>query len=159
MFLRAVLAFLVLPGVVAFAVPLLFLRPPGRLFVFTPAATLVLGAGLVVLGWCVRDFYVLGRGTLAPWSPPQRLVVRGLYRFSRNPMYLGVLMIVTGWALGFRSSAIGWYVPALAVLFHLRVMIGEEPWLAQRHGTVWTDYVARVPRWLGPIGGRATGRN
>ena len=93
MFLRAVLAFLLLPGVVAFAVPLLLLRPAGRAFAFTPVAVLVLGSGLVILVWCVRDFYVIGRGTLAPWSPPRQLVVRGLYRFSRNPMYAGVLMV------------------------------------------------------------------
>jgi len=59
----------------------------------------VLGGGLVVLLWCVRDFYVSGRGTLAPWNPPKRLVVVGLYRFTRNPMYIGVLMVVGGWAV------------------------------------------------------------
>lgn len=158
MFLRAVVAFLVLPGTVAFAVPLLLVRPPGRVFAFTPVATLVLGAGLVILGWCVRDFYVLGKGTLAPWAPPERLVVRGLYRLSRNPMYIGVLTIVSGWAIGFHASALAWYGVALAVGFHLRVVLGEEPFLAQRHGAAWTEYASSVPRWVGVPRPRATGR-
>jgi protein-S-isoprenylcysteine O-methyltransferase Ste14 len=59
--------------------------------------------GIFALVWCVRDFYVSGRGTLAPWDPPTRLVIIGLYRFLRNPMYVAVLTILVGWALLYRS--------------------------------------------------------
>ena len=148
MFLRALIAFLALPGVFAFAVPLLLLRPPAPRAPFTTLGAAVVVLGLAILVWCVRDFYVLGRGTLAPWSPPQRLVVRGLYRFSRNPMYVGVLAIVGGWAIGFGSWPLAAYAAALAVAFHLRVVLGEEPWLARTHGAAWTAYVVAVPRWL-----------
>ena len=148
MFLRALIAFLALPGVAAFAVPLLLLRPPAPRAPFAPFGIALVGLGLLILVWCVRDFYVLGRGTLAPWSPPQRLVVRGLYRFSRNPMYVGVLAIVGGWAIGFGSWPLAAYAAALTVAFHLRVVLGEEPWLARTHWAAWTAYVSAVPRWL-----------
>lgn len=132
---------------VAFAIPLLFLRPPAT--PMSPAGVALLAVGALVLGWCVRDFYVLGRGTLAPWSPPTTLVVRGLYRYSRNPMYVGVLAILAAWAIGFASRALAWYAVAIAVAFHLRVVFGEEPWLARTHGADWIAYRARVPRWFG----------
>lgn len=86
MFVRALVAFLVLPGAVGFLVPLLLRpAPPERTFHVVAAAPLV--AGTFMLLWCVRDFYVAGKGTLAPWAPPRNLVVVGLYRWSRNPMY------------------------------------------------------------------------
>lgn len=102
---RAVVAFLALPGMVAFAVPLLVLRPAITAAGLAPAGFAPVVLGCVILLWCVHDFYVAGRGTLAPWSPPSRLVIIGLYRFSRNPMYVGVLLILCGWAIAFRSSS------------------------------------------------------
>ena len=102
-----------------------------------------------MLLWCVRDFYVSGRGTLAPWVPPRELVVVGLYRMSRNPMYVSVILVLVGWAVGFRSMPLALYALAVAVGFHLRVVLGEEPWLAQTHGEKWVRYRDRVPRWLG----------
>ncbi len=152
--IRSLIAFLALPGVVAFGVPLFVLRPPAPRAPFTPLGAVVVGVGMVIVVWCVRDFHVLGRGTLAPWSPPQRLVVRGLYRYSRNPMYLGVLVIVGGWALGFGSWPIAAYAAALATAFHLRVVLGEEPWLARTHGAEWSAYASAVPRWFGMRGQR-----
>lgn len=144
-FARALAAFLLLPGLVAFVVPWL-LRPTDA--PFDPLALPVLGLGVGLLLWCVRDFYVIGRGTLAPWAPPERLVVVGLYRYSRNPMYLAVLLVLCGWTLAFRSPTLGAYAAAVAVAFHLRVILGEEPWLARTHGDTWTAYKASVPRWL-----------
>jgi len=96
----------------------------------------------------VRDFYVAGRGTLAPWAPPERLVVVGLYRFSRNPMYVAVMLILIGWAWSFGSPGLGVYAACVALAFHLRVVLGEEPWLAKTHGQAWNDYASRVRRWF-----------
>src|SRR4051812_31874204 len=103
LFARALLSFLLLPGVVAFAVPAWLASIDGRRGAGTWLGWIVVVAGAAILLWCVRDFYVAGKGTLAPWDPPRRLVVVGLYRFLRNPMYVGVLTLVLGWALVFGS--------------------------------------------------------
>ena len=146
---RAVLAFLALPGTVAFLIPWLLLQPGQRHPVIDARGLIPFVLGVVLLLWCVRDFYVAGKGTLAPWSPPRHLVVGGPYRFSRNPMYLAVSLILWGWAVGFRSRAIAVYAIAVMAAFHLRLVLGEEPWLAGTHGDAWPQYKARVPRWLG----------
>lgn len=145
--LRALLAFLALPGVVAFAVPLLIASggASGQ-SLFLPGV-LVVVTGIVILLWCVRDFLVAGRGTLAPWDPPRQLVVTGLYRHVRNPMYVGVLTLVAGWAILFASWALAAYAVALAIGFHVRVRVSEEPWLASRFGADWERYRAHVRRW------------
>lgn len=111
------------------------------------------GLALIALGtagllWCIRDFHVSGKGTLAPWAPPQALVVVGLHRYSRNPMYLCVLGILLGWAISFGSASLWAYALVVGVAFHLRVVFGEEPWLRRTHGAAWQRYARRVRRWL-----------
>jgi protein-S-isoprenylcysteine O-methyltransferase Ste14 len=145
---RAVLAFLALPGTVAFVVPALLapVRPWPRL---DPIGLGPFLLGVTGLLWCVRSFYVEGKGTLAPWSPPRHLVVTGLYRYSRNPMYVSVVLVLWSWAAAFHSSTHAIYALAVMAAFHLRVVLGEEPWLARTHGEAWRRYRAAVPRWLG----------
>lgn len=149
LFLRALLAFVALPGVVAFVVPLLLITPASRRNWVEPWGLLPVGLGLVVLGLTVREFYVAGRGTLAPWSPPRTLVTTGLYRYSRNPMYVGVLLILCGWAIGLRSWPLATYAAGFSIAVHLRVLLHEEPFLARRDPEAWVAYRARVGRWLG----------
>jgi protein-S-isoprenylcysteine O-methyltransferase Ste14 len=148
MFARAIFAFLALPGVVAFLVPSawVWLRPNAKLVHPLGLAPLVLG--FVALLWCARDFYVTGKGTLAPWAPPTRLVVVGLYRYSRNPMYAAVALVLLGWALSFGSLCLLVYAVFVIVACQLRVVLGEEPWLARTHGREWEQYARRVPRWF-----------
>jgi len=146
LFWRAVLAFFALPATVAGLVPWLLLSPDRQLhMVGIPIVTV----GIVLLFWCIRDFYVAGRGTLAPWAPPTRLVTGGLYRFSRNPMYLGVVLILCGWAVAFQTRPLWVYASGIALAFHARVVFYEEPWLARTHGPAWRVYRSRVARWLG----------
>jgi len=95
-----------------------------------------------LLLWCVRDFYLAGKGTLAPWDPPRHLVVVGLYRVSRNPTYLAVSLVLIGWAIGYRSGTLAAYALAVMVAFPLRVAFWEEPWLARTHQEQWTRYTA-----------------
>ena len=146
---RAALEFLALPGVVGFLVPWLMLdrRFAGR--VFQPSGFVLLAPGLILLVWCVAAFYHVGRGTLAPWDPPRALVVTGVYGLSRNPMYVAVVLVLCGWALGFRARPLVIYAAVVAVAFHFRVVFFEEPWLVRRYGDEWIRYKARVPRWLG----------
>jgi len=127
LFWRAVIAFLVVPGVVAFGVPVYlgFARRRSTLlylFGFLPVAL-----GTLLLLRCVREFYVAGRGTLASWAPPQQLVTTGPYRYSRNPMYVAVALILVGWALSFRSAVLVFYCLAVVTGFHFRVVFWEEP--------------------------------
>lgn len=145
--LRALLAFLALPGVVAFAVPLLIAATDSSRGAVFPPGALVVAAGLGLLLRCVRDFLVVGRGTLAPWDPPRRLVVVGLYRHVRNPMYVAVLVLVAGWALLLASWWIAAWAAVVAVGFHVRVVRAEEPWLAAQFGEAWQRYRAHVRRW------------
>jgi protein-S-isoprenylcysteine O-methyltransferase Ste14 len=114
---------------------------------------LLLAAPLFLLGgtiyfWCLWHFAVSGRGTPAPIDPPKELVVRGLYRRVRNPMYLGVLTVVVGWAVYYRSARVIEYALALAVLFHVFVVLVEEPLLRRRFGAAYEQYTRAVGRWL-----------
>jgi protein-S-isoprenylcysteine O-methyltransferase Ste14 len=148
MFLRALIAFLVLPGVVAFTVPLAWLWVTGQLQVKQPLGLAILAAGVVALLWCVRDFYVAGKGTLAPWAPPENLVVVGLYRYTRNPMYVAVMTILLGWSITFGADGLLGYAVLVAAGFYLRVVRVEEPVLARTFGAQWAAYRDKVPRWL-----------
>ena len=148
--LRAALAFLALPGVVAFLVPLLIARGQIAARSFQPLGLVLLVPGVGLLLWCVREFHLRGKGTLAPWDPPRRLVASGLYAYSRNPMYVAVTLILMGWAIAFSSIALVLYTLVVVTVFHLRVVYGEEPVLAHTFRHEWTHYTARVPRWIFP---------
>jgi protein-S-isoprenylcysteine O-methyltransferase Ste14 len=137
-----------MPGMVAFVIPAVVLWHIDHTALVQPLGLLILVPGIVALLWCVRDFHVSGRGTLAPWSPPERLVIVGLYRRSRNPMYVSVALVLLGWTVSFGSMALFAYTLVVVAAFHLRVVIGEEPWLARTHGHAWEQYANRVPRWL-----------
>jgi len=93
MFARALLAFLALPGIVAIVVPVTWLWASSHTRLVHPLGLVFLLVGFVALLWCVRDFYVSGKGTLAPWAPPTDLVDVGLYRYTRNPMYVAVTLV------------------------------------------------------------------
>jgi protein-S-isoprenylcysteine O-methyltransferase Ste14 len=148
MFIRALIAFLLLPFVVAGIIPFLIVFGNPHLAGTAPLGIVLAVIGFVLLLWCVRDFYVAGKGTLAPWDPPKSLVIIGLYRFVRNPMYIAVLTLVAGWGLMFGSIGLGIYVCILAIGFHLRVIMYEEPWLGQQFGPDWEAYSKAVSRWL-----------
>lgn len=148
MFARALLAFLVCPGMVALAVPAAWLAFESPMQSVWPPGLALLALGLGGLLWCVRDFYVSGKGTLAPWAPPSRLVTVGLYRFSRNPMYVAVSLMLLGWALSFGSRGLLAYAVIVVVAFQFRIVLGEEPLLRRTFGESWDQYTSEVPRWF-----------
>jgi protein-S-isoprenylcysteine O-methyltransferase Ste14 len=137
--------FLALPALVLYASGA-SLWPPG-------GALSALGAALILLAhaalaWLLVDFVRIGRGTQAPLDPPRELVLRGLYRQVRNPMYLAYVTIVLGEALLYRSPALLGYALAFWLLTHTYVVAREERELERRFGEAYTDYCRRVGRWL-----------
>ena len=149
---------IVAPGSVTVAVPALIVwrtsATPGDPRVVAVAAS-VLATGVAIFLWCVFDFVTSGKGTPDPNRPPTELVVHGLFRLVRNPMYVGVVTTITGEALLFVSPVLLVWAGLVLVAFHLRVVIYEEPTLARTLGAAWDDYRRRVPRWL-PRPGRYT---
>jgi protein-S-isoprenylcysteine O-methyltransferase Ste14 len=104
--------------------------------------------GVIVLLWCFWDFLVKGRGTPAPIDPPKALVITGLYNFVRNPMYVGVLMIIIGHFLWFKTIWMTLYAAVVFLAFYLFVTLYEEPQLKKTFGAAYEDYVMKVPRWI-----------
>lgn len=107
-----------------------------------------LAAGLGLFGWTVALFARRGRGTLAPWDPPEHLVVEGPYRHVRNPMISGVILALFGQAALFASPrTLGW--AALFALSNAAYQpLREEPDLEARFGDAYRRYRRHVPRWL-----------
>jgi protein-S-isoprenylcysteine O-methyltransferase Ste14 len=145
--LRHLLAICLLPGVVAGLIPALLVDGLAE----APLAVLgalVAAAGLALIVQTVALFATVGEGTLAPWDPTERLVVRGPYRRVRNPMISGVLCVLLGEALAFGSTAVlVWF----AIVFALNAVyfpLIEEPDLQQRFGADYDAYRAAVPRWV-----------
>lgn len=152
LFLKNFLFTVFVPGTVAVFVPyrILTRASPGLAFELSrlvwSAPLFLVGAGIYF--WCLWDFAVTGRGTPAPIDPPKRLVVRGLYRHVRNPMYLGVLLVVAAWAVLSRSGRVVEYGLGVAIAFHLFVVLVEEPLLRHRFGASYEAYCRAVGRWL-----------
>ncbi len=145
--LKNLLFTLVVPGTIGVYVPLFLARgrsaATGLTFLFALA---LLALGGVIYAWCVWDFAVFGRGTPAPIDAPKKLVVRGLYRYTRNPIYLGVLTVLLGWAVMFQALLI--YTLCVGICFHLFVVFYEEPRLGRQFGAEYHDYCERAGRWL-----------
>ena len=140
---------LLVPGTVAVLGPLLISKGAGDYGSWLGlSGSILLLTGLAIYCWCVWDFATFGKGTPAPIDAPKRLVVRGLYRYSRNPMYVGVLCVIFGWALFYAASGIFIYGVCVAICFQLFVVFYEEPLLQQLFGTEYGQYKSSVNRWL-----------
>ncbi|MBI3044036.1 MAG: isoprenylcysteine carboxylmethyltransferase family protein [Betaproteobacteria bacterium] len=150
--LKNLLFILLVPGTVAGYIPWLLVR--NKTFIFsawTPLAAAAFLAGVVIFLWCVWDFAVFGRGTPAPIDAPKKLVVRGLYQYVRNPMYVGVLTVILGWAILFKAVEVAVYGVSIAAAFHLFVVFYEEPRLEKTFGLEYDEYRSRVDRWIPKI--------
>jgi protein-S-isoprenylcysteine O-methyltransferase Ste14 len=151
--LKNLLFSVLVPGTVAGLVPWWILHSAGPWQPPKPGLRALGGialglAGLGVYLRCVTDFGAAG-GTPAPIDPPKQLVVRGLYRYSRNPMYVGVLSVIAGQALLFDSLRLALYAALVFGLFHAFVVLYEEPHLRRAFGRSYERFCERVPRWLG----------
>lgn len=165
--LRHLLAIGTLPFVVAVIVPVYLVRvgggpnvgwnlaPPLYLLPAIVGGVLV-GLGVLLVYQTVSLFATIGKGTLAPWDPPRTLVIRGPYRYVRNPMISGVLAILLGEAIFFGSfSVLSWFVLFFAINALIMPLI-EEPLLEDRFGGDYVDYKRDVPRWIPKL--RKSGR-
>ncbi|MDE3149506.1 MAG: isoprenylcysteine carboxylmethyltransferase family protein [Acidobacteriota bacterium] len=111
-------------------------------------AGIVIGsAGAVVALWCVCAFVWIGKGTPAPFDPPRKLVIRGPYRFVRNPMYIGAALALAGAALFYGSMSLLIYGILFLLAAHLFVVFYEEPTLRRNFGAEYEAYCHRVRRW------------
>lgn len=147
LFIRNLVAAALVPGSVTVLVPWLILRG-GDASVRHRTGLVIIAAGTAVLFRCIWEFAVKGRGTLAPVDPPKRLVVSGLYRYVRNPMYVGVVLILAGEAWTFGSPALATYAVGFFLVANLFIRVHEEPALRRRFGASYADYVREVPRWV-----------
>ncbi len=148
LFLKNLLFTVLVPGTVAVVIPYWIGSRRGAPAPWRYAAVLSWAIGGAIYLRCVWDFAVTGRGTPAPIDAPKVLVVKGLYRYVRNPIYVGVLLVVLGWAVYFGSLALLVYAACLALLFHLFIVLVEEPVLRRQFGESYEHYCRSVHRWL-----------
>jgi protein-S-isoprenylcysteine O-methyltransferase Ste14 len=148
--LRTLIFTLLVPGTVMVLLPLWLVGPGASVNWrgWNAVGLIPMAVGGAVYLRCAWDFSTFGRGTPGPWDPPQKLVARGLYRYVRNPMYLGVGLVGLGEAALFNSPAIFWYVITFWGCTHLFIVFYEEPALRHKFGADYDDYCRRVPRWL-----------
>jgi len=153
LFLKNAVYTLVLPGTLTILVPYFLLtrnnthlpalwgpaQYTGLLFAFL---------GIVTIFKCIWDFATFGLGTPAPTSPPKVLVTDGLYRYVRNPLYLGLLSLLLGEAIIFRSMSLLRYMAGYWMFVHLMVIVHEEPHLLREFGQSYDQYCRSVNRWI-----------
>ncbi len=149
--LKTIFFMLLVPGLLLGVLPAWFMATDTALFSFGVFRWLAVPFWLVGTGvmlWCAWDFTVKGRGTPAPIDPPKELVVSGLYRYVRNPMYDGALLVLLGHVLWFPSMSLIVSPVILFAAFHLFVVFYEERHLHKTFGAAYDEYCRNVPRWL-----------
>jgi protein-S-isoprenylcysteine O-methyltransferase Ste14 len=151
--LRSVFFTFLQPGTVTVLIPYWLISSRGAGVLSNHQALRYLGFPLIVIGaagllWCIWDFFSAGRGTIAPIDPPKHLVVRGLYRYVRNPMYVAVVTTLIGEAIFFISVPVLIEDGVFVVLAHLFVAFYEEPVLRRRFGESYERYTQTVGRWI-----------
>ncbi len=148
--LKSLLFLIFVPGMVVGVIPSTFLLTgtyieTGVLVYF---AFLLWVIGALILLWCFWDFLTKGFGTPAPIAPPKELVVSGMYKYVRNPMYVGVISMLIAYFLWFGYWSLLIYAGVVFLAFHLFIVNYEEPTLKKKFGRAYTSYVKRVPRWI-----------
>jgi len=152
--IRNLIFAVLLPGMVAGYIPYLILGKPqhwispgplnGIQWLGIPAIII----GFVILLNCILRFAVYGKGTLSPLAPTKKLVVTGLYRYTRNPMYTGVMLMLAGEAMFYRSGSLWLYLVFVFIGFNLFIIGFEEPRLRREFSREYDDYCMKVRRWL-----------
>ena len=143
-------AIALLPGTVTIVVPAVLVDAWGADFdpVRAVVGAVLVAAGFALWVWTVLLFARIGRGTLAPWDPTERLVIEGPYAHVRNPMITGVVSVLLGEALILGSIAILVFAAGFVVVSHAFFLVYEEPAVERRFGDEYRRYKENVPRWI-----------
>lgn len=153
-FVKTALFTMLVPGLVAVVIPQLLAkrRPYPRLPIGSTTARTIgwssLLSGVMLYVHTALRFGTEGNGTPSPTDEPEELVTGGIYAYVRNPMYVAVILVVTGQAFLLRSVAVLWWAAGCWIGFHTRAVRDEEPHLAEKHGDAYERYRTTVPRWL-----------
>lgn len=152
LFLRTVFWTVLVPGTVTIFLPRLILAQrisalPRTWSTAQYLSLLLMVVGAAILIRCVWDFAAVGRGTLSFVDAPKKLVIVGLYRYVRNPMYIGVLLVLMGETVLFKSVPLLKYTAGWFVVVNLAVLLYEEPTLRHRFGESYDQYCRSVHRW------------
>ena len=144
---------LALPFAVTVIIPFLLYRTGAQLMPMPPAIFSIIGAVVYILGlsmqlYTTSLFFRFAQGTLAPWQPTQKLVIRGPYRYCRNPMITGVVMMLLGEGLFFNALGILIWGCVFFVMNTLYFIFKEEPAMLARFGDSYAEYKRHVPRWI-----------
>ena len=141
------------PGIVAGLIPYLVVRDQFRQTLSFQQPQQIVGLlvfmiGFAAMTYCIYLFAVDGRGTLSPFDRTQKLVVKGLYRFSRNPMYVGVIGMLIGESIFFQGYLLWIYTLLVFILFNGFIFFIEEPRLKKDFGEDYLNYCRKVRRWI-----------
>jgi protein-S-isoprenylcysteine O-methyltransferase Ste14 len=161
LWIRAIFFTILVPGTIAGYLPYLFMRnrlPDMNIGLIHWAGILIICIGIFIYLWTATSFLLRGKGTPAIWftkaisfiigEEPVKMVSSGLYKYSRNPMYLGVITTVAGQGIFFQYSILLWYALSLFIIFTLVVIFIEEPHLEEKFGEEYKSYKKRTRRWL-----------
>ena len=148
--LKSLVFLLIAPGMVAGYIPLVLLRKGPQIetgfFAYLAFPLWLMGSSILL--WSFWNFIVQGRGTPSPTDPPKELVAVGFYRYVRNPMYVGIFLILLGHFLWFKFLWLIAYLAITFVIVHLFVTLYEEPTLKRNFGAGYEAYLKNVPRWI-----------
>ena len=154
LFLRNLFFTILQPGIVAILIPF-WLSGKSIKTIFEQdfvwhhyLGLIIFAVGFVVMLICVINFGMRGKGTLSPADPTKKLVISGLYKYSRNPMYIGVMLMLVGHSIFFRSYVLGTYALFIFIAFNLFIVFFEEPRLQEDFGNEYSEYVNKVGRWF-----------
>ena len=148
--LQSLIFLIITPGLAAVRIPLVFLRtgPQIKATVFAYLAVPLWLTGAFILLTSFWNFVLEGHGTPAPVDPPKELVTTVFYRYIRNPMYVGIILILIGHFLWSGFWLLLAYASLVLVFMHLFVICYEEPTLKKRFGAAYDNYLKKVPRWI-----------
>lgn len=167
LFVRGVIFTVLVPGTVTVWLPVVLYNrdraAPEQLGWIRELGWIPIAIGVALYLWSTAEFLVRGRGTPAIFftrpvrflwgEEPQVLVEGSIYRYVRNPMYLGVVTVLFGEALLFASPNLLWYAFTAWLFFYFIIVFVEEPHLRDERGEKYTQYCRDVPRWI-PIRSR-----